>query len=68
VERENVTEVRSQEPLTPSCTVFMLDKSRSMVLGGGFLAATKAAMALDALIRRQFPHDIVRLPRHTGGP
>jgi uncharacterized protein with von Willebrand factor type A (vWA) domain len=61
VEREKVTEVLSQELLTPSSTVLMLDASRSMVLGGYFLAAQKAAMALDALIRSQFPRDTLYL-------
>ena len=57
MERENGTEARSQEPLTPSSTVFMLDKSRSLFLNGCFRAAKEAAVALDALIRSQFPHD-----------
>ena len=57
MERENGTEARSQEPLTPSSTVFMLDKSRSMFLNGCFPAVKEAALALDALIRSQFPRD-----------
>ena len=57
VERENVTEALSQESLTPSSTVFMLDKSRSMFLNDCFPAAKEAALALDALIRSQFPRD-----------
>jgi dihydrofolate reductase len=55
VERENVTEALSQEALTPSSTVFMLDKSRSMFLNSCFPAAKEAALALDALIRSRFP-------------
>jgi uncharacterized protein with von Willebrand factor type A (vWA) domain len=35
----------------------MLDKSRSMFLNGCFPAAKEAAVALDALIRSQFPRD-----------
>jgi uncharacterized protein with von Willebrand factor type A (vWA) domain len=57
VERENVTEALSPEPHTPSSTVFMLDKSRSMFLNGCSPAAKEAALALDALIRSQFPRD-----------
>ena len=50
-------EVYRTELLTQSSTVLMLDKSRSMFLNGCFLAAKKVAMALDALIRGQFPRD-----------
>ena len=57
MERENVTEALSPEPLTPSSTVFMLDKSRSLFLSGCFQAAKEAAVALDTLIRSQFPRD-----------
>ena len=57
VERENVTKALSPEPLTLASTVFLLDTSRSMFLGDGFPAARKAALALDALIRGQFPRD-----------
>jgi len=34
-----------------------IDTSRSMFLRGCFLAAKKVAIALDSLIRSQFPHD-----------
>ena len=50
-------EVYRTELLTQSSTVLMLDKSRSMFLNGCFLAAKKVAMALDSLIRGQFPRD-----------
>lgn len=50
-------EVYRTELLTQSSTVLMLDKSRSMFLNGCFMAAKKVAMALDALIRGQFPRD-----------
>src|SRR5204863_1176501 len=50
-------EVYRTELLTQSSTVLMLDKSRSMFLNGCFLAAKKVAMALDALIRGQFPRE-----------
>ena len=50
-------EVYRTELLTQSSTVLMLDKSRSMFLNGCFLAAKKVAMALDSLIRSQFPRD-----------
>ena len=50
-------EVYRTELLTEASTVLMLDKSRSMFLNGCFLAAKKVAMALDSLIRGQFPRD-----------
>jgi len=37
--------------------VLMVDMSRSMFLRGCFLVAKKVAMALDALIRSQYPRD-----------
>ena len=57
MERENVTEALSQEALTPSSTVLLLDKSRSLFLSGCFQAAKETAVALDTLIRSQFPRD-----------
>ncbi|MBI4493509.1 MAG: VWA domain-containing protein [Chloroflexi bacterium] len=50
-------EVYKTELLTSSATVLMLDMSRSMILRGCFLAAKKVAMALNALIKGQFPRD-----------
>ncbi len=50
-------EVYRQEQLTNSATVLLLDMSRSMLLRGCFLAAKKVAIALEALIRTQFPRD-----------
>src|SRR5207245_371200 len=38
-------------------TVLMIDMSRSMFLRGCFLAAKKVAIALDSLIRSQYPRD-----------
>ena len=45
------------EHVTQASTVLMIDMSRSMFLRGCFLAAKKVAMALDTLIRSQFPRD-----------
>jgi uncharacterized protein with von Willebrand factor type A (vWA) domain len=45
------------EQLTRTATVLLVDMSRSMLLRGCFLAAKKVAVALDTLIRTQFPHD-----------
>src|SRR5260370_384882 len=42
-------------PTTPP--VLMIDMSRSMFLRGCFLAAKKVAIALDSLIRSQYPRD-----------
>ena len=50
-------EVYRTELLTQSSTVLMLDMSRSMFLNGCFSAAKKVAMALNSLIRGQFPRD-----------
>jgi uncharacterized protein with von Willebrand factor type A (vWA) domain len=45
------------EHTTQASTVLMIDMSRSMFLRGCFLAAKKVAIALDSLIRSQFPRD-----------
>lgn len=50
-------EVFRTEQLTQSSTVLMLDMSRSMPLRGCFVAAKKVALALNSLIRMQFPRD-----------
>ena len=50
-------EVYRSEHQTQSATVLMIDMSRSMPLRGYFYAAKKMALALDALIRAQFPRD-----------
>jgi len=47
---------RSQES-TRTSTVLLLDMSRSMLLRGCFVAAKKVAVALDTLIRTQYPRD-----------
>ncbi len=49
--------VHRTEHSTQASTVLMIDMSRSMFLRGCFLAAKKVAIALDSLIRAQFPHD-----------
>ncbi|MCM8749886.1 VWA domain-containing protein [Thermomicrobiaceae bacterium CFH 74404] len=50
-------EVYRSELMTQSSTVLMVDMSRSMLYNGCFLAAKKVALALDSLIRSQFPRD-----------
>ncbi|NWJ48061.1 MAG: VWA domain-containing protein [Chloroflexi bacterium] len=50
-------EVYRTELMTSSSTVLMLDMSRSMILRNCWAAAKKVAMALNALIRSQFPRD-----------
>jgi len=52
-------EVFRTETLTMSATVLMLDLSLSMVLRGNFQAAKRVAIALDNLIRTQYPRDIL---------
>src|SRR2546429_1938035 len=49
--------VHRTEHSTQASTVLMIDMSRSMFLRGCFLAAKKVAIALDSLIRTQFPRD-----------
>lgn len=50
-------EVFHTETLVQASTVLMLDMSRSMPLRGCFVAAKKVALALNSLIRSQYPHD-----------
>ncbi len=50
-------EVVRSDRTVQSSTVLMLDMSRSMPLRGYFYAAKKMALALDSLIRTQFPRD-----------
>ncbi|MDO8613249.1 MAG: VWA domain-containing protein [Dehalococcoidia bacterium] len=50
-------EVFRSETLTTTATVMMLDLSWSMALRGSFQAAKKVALALQNLIRSQFPRD-----------
>ncbi len=50
-------EVLQTEQLTRTSTVLLVDMSRSMLLRGCFLAAKKVAVALDTLIRTQYPSD-----------
>jgi uncharacterized protein with von Willebrand factor type A (vWA) domain len=54
-------EVFRDEATTRSSTVLMLDMSRSMPLRGYFYAAKKVALALDSLIRTQFPRDTLHI-------
>src|SRR5581483_3629871 len=50
-------EVYRTETLTQCSTVIMLDMSYSMMMAGRFQAGRKVALALDSLIRSQFPKD-----------
>ncbi|MGZ9277134.1 MAG: VWA domain-containing protein [Candidatus Limnocylindrales bacterium] len=50
-------EVFRTEQQTRTATVLLVDMSRSMLLRGCFLAAKKVAVALDTLIRTQYPRD-----------
>jgi uncharacterized protein with von Willebrand factor type A (vWA) domain len=50
-------EVYRTEQLTSTATVLLVDMSRSMLLRGCFVAAKKVAVALNTLIRTQFPRD-----------
>ena len=54
-------EVFRSEFSAQSATVLMIDMSRSMPLRGYFYAAKKVALALDALIRSQFPRDYLQV-------
>lgn len=50
-------EVFQTEAATRSATVLMLDLSLSMPMRGNFEAAKRVAVALDTLIRTQYPRD-----------
>jgi uncharacterized protein with von Willebrand factor type A (vWA) domain len=50
-------QVYRAESLTTTATVMMLDLSWSMALRGSFQAAKKVALALNNLIKTQFPKD-----------
>ena len=54
-------EVFKTEALTRSATVLMMDLSLSMPLRGNFEAAKRVAIALDSLIRTQYPRDILEI-------
>ncbi|HLY15042.1 MAG TPA: hypothetical protein VKR24_11890 [Candidatus Limnocylindrales bacterium] len=49
--------VHRTEESTRTATVLLVDMSRSMLLRGCFVAAKKVAVALDTLIRTQYPRD-----------
>jgi uncharacterized protein with von Willebrand factor type A (vWA) domain len=49
--------VHRTEESTRTSTVLLLDMSRSMLLRGCFVAAKKVAVALETLIRTQYPRD-----------
>jgi uncharacterized protein with von Willebrand factor type A (vWA) domain len=50
-------EVHRTEETSRASTVLLVDMSRSMLLRGCFVAAKKVAVALDTLIRTQYPRD-----------
>ncbi len=52
-------EIRQTELTSQATTVLMLDLSLSMAMRGNFVAAKKVALALDDLIRTQFPKDVL---------
>ena len=54
-------DVYRSETLTQTATVLMLDLSWSMALRGSFQAAKKVALALEHLIRVQYPRDSLYL-------
>ena len=54
-------EVFRTEEGTRCATVLLIDASRSMLLRGCFVAAKKVAIALETLIRGQFPDDTLHL-------
>src|SRR5437667_10550101 len=51
--------VHRTEHVTQASTVLRMCISRSLFLGGCFLAAKKVAIALDSLIRSQYPRDSI---------
>ena len=59
--RRDDFEIYRSETLTQTATVLMLDLSWSMALRGSFQAAKKVALALNNLIRMQYPRDSLYL-------
>jgi uncharacterized protein with von Willebrand factor type A (vWA) domain len=59
-------EVYRTEFLTQCSTALLVDMSRSMLMRGLVLAAKKVAMALNSLIRTQFPKDNLYVIGFTG--
>lgn len=59
-------EVHHTEQTARTSTVLMLDLSRSMPMRGNFIAAKKVALALNSLIRTQFPRDSLYLVGFSG--
>ncbi|HKF85587.1 MAG TPA: VWA domain-containing protein [Candidatus Limnocylindrales bacterium] len=55
--RHDDFEVFRTERTTSASTVLLIDMSRSMLLRNCYLAAKKVAIALDTLIRTQYPRD-----------
>jgi uncharacterized protein with von Willebrand factor type A (vWA) domain len=54
-------EIYKQESLITAATVIVLDMSYSMVRSGAFIEAKRVALALNTLIRSQFPRDYLEL-------
>ena len=54
-------EVYRSEALTRTATVIVLDLSLSMPMRGNFEAAKRVAIALDGLIRSQYPKDSLQI-------
>lgn len=54
-------EVFQPRHVSQAATVLMVDLSLSMAMRGNFTAAKKVAMALDNLIRAQFPRDTLHI-------
>ena len=54
-------EIHRAEHSSLAATVLMLDLSLSMAMRGNFLPAKKVALALDHLIRTQFPRDALHI-------
>jgi uncharacterized protein with von Willebrand factor type A (vWA) domain len=54
-------EIFRQEELTRTSTVLLLDMSLSMPMRGNFEAAKRVTLALDGLIRSQYPKDSLHI-------
>ncbi|MFC1948981.1 VWA domain-containing protein [Chloroflexota bacterium] len=54
-------EIFQMEELTRSATVILLDMSLSMPMRGNFEAAKRVTLALDGLIRSQYPKDSLHI-------
>lgn len=60
-------EALDRESTSASATVLLIDMSRSMFHNGAWDAAKRSALALDTLMRTQYPRDELQIVGFSGG-